>query len=198
MPVILHRISKSFGPQRVITALSHTFQDNTITGVLGPSGCGKTTLLRLLCGLLQPDSGQITGADGISLAAVFQENRLMEHLSPLANIRAVLPGKFSRARITEALRSIGLEEAQLRQPTRNLSGGQKRRVALIRALLADAELLLMDEPLTGLDEDTRHHVLKIIQPYLKNRIVVWITHDPLEIVALGGSVLSLAKQTDTP
>ena len=184
MPIELTDICKAFEGRAVLKHLSHTFPDGRITCVTGPSGCGKTTLLRIMMGLAKADSGSIRGLESAPVAAVFQEDRLLEHLSAFDNVRIVLRRDFSKERILGALKAVGLEEAA-RQPVRELSGGMKRRAALVRALLCDAPVVLMDEPFKGLDEATKAQVIRFAKPLLEGRAAIIVTHDPLEPEMLG-------------
>ena len=115
---------------------------------MGESGVGKTTLLRLLMGLEKADSGIITGFDKVS--AVFQENRLIEHLNAVENTALVIKDRNAGKCAYEQLLQLLPKEALLK-PVREYSGGMKRRVALVRAMAADSEIVLLDEPFTGLD-----------------------------------------------
>ena len=190
MAIQLCEVSKSFDGKPVLVNLSHSFPDGGIFCVLGPSGCGKTTLLRILMGLLEPDSGRILGLPG-RCSAVFQEDRLIEHVSALANVRIALKRDFPAGRIAEALSAVGLADA-MAQPVRELSGGMKRRVAIVRALLSDAPLLLMDEPFRGLDRATREQVIRFSRPLMAGRTAIVVTHDPEEPAMLGGSVYEIS------
>ena len=189
MAIQLCEVSKSFDGKPVLVNLSHSFPDGGISCVLGPSGCGKTTLLRILMGLLEPDSGRILGLPG-RCSAVFQEDRLIEHVSALANVRIALKRDFPAGRIAEALSAVGLADA-MAQPVCELSGGMKRRVAIVRALLSDAPLLLMDEPFRGLDRATRERVIRFSRPLMAGRTAIVVTHDPEEPAMLGGSVYEI-------
>ena len=190
MAIQLCEVSKSFDGKPVLVNLSHSFPDGGISCVLGPSGCGKTTLLRILMGLLEPDFGRILGLPG-RCSAVFQEDRLIEHVSALANVRIALKRDFPAGRIAEALSAVGLADA-MAQPVRELSGGMKRRVAIVRALLSDAPLLLMDEPFRGLDRATRERVIRFSRPLMAGRTAIVVTHDPEEPAMLGGSVYEIS------
>ena len=190
MDVILHEVCKSFGENRVLDHLSWAFPGGQISCVQGPSGCGKTTLLRLIAGLEAPDSGEIRGAEGKKISAVFQENRLLENLTAEKNILLTARPGFTRTDARKLLDELGLSDAAQRR-TCELSGGMQRRVAVARALAADYELLLLDEPLTGLDDDARLRVLRRIQADLKGRTAVWITHDPDAAALLNAPVLRL-------
>ena len=190
MDVILREVCKSFGARRVLDRLSWSFPGGQISCVQGPSGCGKTTLLRLIAGLEAPDSGEIRGADGKKISAVFQENRLLENLTAEKNILLTARPGFTRTDARKLLNELGLSDTAQRR-TCELSGGMQRRVAVARALAADYELLLLDEPLTGLDDDARLRVLRRIQADLNGRTAIWITHDPDAAALLNAPVLRL-------
>ena len=191
MDIELRDLSVSYDDRPVLVGLDHIFPEGSVTCVVGPSGCGKTTLLRLLLGVLEPTSGQITGLPD-RRAAVFQEDRLIAHLSPLDNVRVALPHGFPRGRILDALYAVGLD-ASANRPVSELSGGMQRRTAIVRALLADAPLVIMDEPFKGLDAATRDIVIRFAQPLLADRTVVIATHDPAEAALLGGELFPLSK-----
>lgn len=190
MDIVLSNICKSFGENRVLDCLSWSFPGGQISCVQGPSGCGKTTLLRLIAGLEAPDSGEIRGAEGKKISAVFQENRLLENLTAEKNILLTARSGFTRTDARKLLDELGLSDAAQRR-TCELSGGMQRRVAVARALAADYELLLLDEPLTGLDDDARLRVLRHIQADLNGRTAIWITHDPDAAALLNAPVLRL-------
>lgn len=190
MPIELHSLCKSFDGREVLNDLSASFPDGKITCITGPSGCGKTTLLNLMLGLLIPDAGEITGLPAGRIAAVFQEDRLIEHLSPLSNVRLVLRRNFPESEILRALEAVGLKDAA-RQPVCELSGGMKRRAALVRALLTDSPLILMDEPFKGLDAETRETVIRFAKPLLAGRTALIVTHDPAEAEMLSAEIFEL-------
>lgn len=169
----LDHVSKSYQGRTVLRDFSLELPDRGFCCILGPSGAGKTTLLRLMAGLEQPDSGTVTVSAPVSM--VFQEDRLLAHDTVLEN--AALAADPQRAK--ELLVRLGLEEWLFRRPAA-LSGGMRRRVAIARALAAPAGVYLMDEPLKGLDRDTKQAVLALIREETRNGLLVLVTHDPEE------------------
>lgn len=191
MDIVLDHISKAFGEKQVFMDFCCSFPEGKVSCILGPSGCGKTTLLRLIAGLGKPDSGKITGTTGKKNSAVFQENRLFETLTVEKNIMLTARRSFTRADAHELLRDLGLE-GEARKPLGTLSGGMQRRVAVARALAADYDLLLLDEPLTGLDGETRRKVLEVIRRRSAGKTCIWVTHDPADAVLLDAQVIRLS------
>ena len=191
MDIVLDHISKAFGEKQVFMDFCCSFPEGKVSCILGPSGCGKTTLLRLIAGLGKPDSGKITGTTGKKNSAVFQENRLFETLTVEKNIMLTARRSFTRADAHELLRDLGLE-GEARKPLGTLSGGMQRRVAVARALAADYDLLLLDEPLTGLDGETRRKVLETIRRRSAGKTCIWVTHDPADAVLLNAQVIRLS------
>ena len=172
--LIAENLCKSYGGITVIDSFSHEFPEGSTTVIMGASGCGKTTLLSLLMGIVKPDSGSVTGND-TRMSAVFQEDRLCGNLTVLANLKLVLPGKPDRALLERELTAIGLDGCA-DKPVRSLSGGMKRRTALLRALLAEHELLFLDEPFKGLDDDTRQSVMTYTREKAAGKTVILVTH----------------------
>lgn len=171
-------LNKRYGTVQAVKDISFTLEAGDILGIVGESGCGKTTLLRLLMGLERPDGGSITGLEGLRMSAVFQEDRLLEHLTAAENIRFVC-GSLPEETETLLLR-LGLEKESLSRPVREFSGGMKRRAAIARALLAAFDVLFLDEPYKGLDADTKKAVQDAVGEYTRNKTVVLVTHDPAE------------------
>lgn len=182
-------ITKSFGNTVVLDDFSYKFERGVYV-LSEPSGAGKTTLLRILCGLEVADSGTVLKSPVAKTVMMFQEDRLLENLSVMANIMLAIQlhskeQKLSaRKRIKEALCGVGLEGTE-NKPISELSGGQKRRVALLRTLFADADILLFDEPLKGLDEALKQQVIASVKPFIESKVVIWVTHTPEEVKLLG-------------
>lgn len=189
----LRDVEKDFGELHVLTGASVRFASGRVHVLTGPSGAGKTTLLRLLAGLERPDAGEVVRAGDLRLAMTFQEDRLLDNLTATANVRlphARLRGRELEAFLAcerEALTAVGLPVDS--RPVRELSGGQRRRVAILRCVLADADALLFDEPLKGMDEGTVARVMDYVRPLLAGRTVLWVTHDSRETSLLGDAEL---------
>ena len=186
MDIVLSNISKSFDGRQVLEGFSHRFEAGTTTCVLGPSGCGKTTLMRIICGLLAADSGEIRGKD-MKFSMVFQEDRLFESLSAEKNVLLTAKKGFGRKDAQELLKSLGISEAGGKICT--FSGGMKRRVAIARALAADYDVLLLDEAMSGLDGETRLRCLETIKKMTAGKTVICVTHEPRDAGILGGNIL---------
>ena len=181
--IVIRGLSKAFDGKQVLRDFSAVLPAGQVSGLMAPSGAGKTTLLRILMGLETPDRGTITGLQGLRLSAVFQEDRLCENLNPVSNLRLVTL-TLSRAAAEEALTAVGLTDC-LHQPVRELSGGMRRRVAILRALLAEYDLLFLDEPFKGLDRETKDVVMADTRRRCDGRTVLFVTHDPTELEAMG-------------
>lgn len=181
--IVLNDVCRAFGEKTVLHNLSICLKAGTITGLMAPSGAGKTTLLRILMGLEQPQQGTITGLEGLRISAVFQEDRLCDYLNAVDNIRLVSPS-VPKQQARQALEAVGLG-GSAEQPVRELSGGMRRRVAILRALLAPYDLLLMDEPFRGLDVETKAIVMEDVRMRCAGRTVLLVTHDVGELDAMG-------------
>lgn len=196
MNIEISNLTKLYGDQGIFRDYSLTIKEHGILVIMGSSGAGKTTLLRLLAGLDYQDAGTIKGIPE-KIGMVFQEDRLCEEFSAVENVRLVLPRVSGREKgktdqkIREHLKKVGIPEDSQNQPVSEYSGGMKRRVALVRAMMADAELLLLDEPCTGLDEDTKEQVMKYILEQRRDRTMVVVTHSEEEAGACGGELLLL-------
>ncbi len=184
--IIISSLNKSFGENRVLINLNATFPHGKISTIMAASGVGKTTLLRILTGLEKADSGEIKGIESKKISVVFQEDRLCENLSALTNIKFVT--NKDDADILTALNEIGLAEFE-HMPVNKLSGGMKRRCAIVRALLSDYDILLLDEPFKGLDEDTKQKVMDYTKARIKGKTVILITHVKEEAEILGSDLL---------
>ena len=215
--ITLDHVSKNWGPMRAVDAVSLTADEGSLLVLLGPSGCGKSTTLRLIAGLEQPDGGTVTigGTDVTHLtpaerkiSKVFQSYALFPHLSVAENIVFGLRvRRVSRAERDDRLKRVadivGLGHLLERKPSQ-LSGGQRQRVALGRAIIAEAKVCLMDEPLSNLDAKLRHEMRTEIRS-LQQRLgmtMVYVTHDQTEAMTMADRVVLMRdgriEQNGTP
>lgn len=197
-------ISKAFGLTPALDSTTLRVRQGSLTALLGPSGCGKTTLLRLIAGFEQPDSGFIlinrqsvadqqhmVPAEKRRVGMVFQEYALFQHLSVAQNIAFGLKGSASEqeTRVATMLDLVGLPGFAERMP-HELSGGQQQRVALARALAPQPDILLLDEPFSNLDAALRTQVRTEVKSILRasGTTCVFVTHDQEEALSLADEV----------
>ena len=180
-------ICKSYGEPQVLSNASYRFSEG-ITCIMGPSGVGKTSLAYIVAGLILPDSGHVVGVDGKKISMVFQEDRLLEWESAINNVLFV---KNNREFAIKLLVEAGLEDSMYKK-TAELSGGMKRRVCICRALIADYDILILDEPFKGLDAGTKPSIMEMVKKYSAGKIVICITHD-LEEAKLLGKIVELSQ-----
>jgi ABC-type Fe3+/spermidine/putrescine transport system ATPase subunit len=206
MDITLQGICKSFGANEVLRDIDVVFRSGTVTALLGPSGSGKTTLLNIVAGLVPVSAGRVLfGADDVtSLAAearrigyVFQNHALFPHLTVAGNVEFPLRVRGiatpeRRRRALDALAIVELDHLAGRNVT-TLSGGQRQRVALARALVADPDILLLDEPLSALDPQLRDRIRDELNTLLEPLPVpvVLVTHDQHDAFVLADQVVLL-------
>ena len=185
----IEHLTKQFGEKTLFRDLCLTVEGPAV--LWAPSGWGKTTLLRILMGLDTPTAGRVRGVG--RAAAVFQEDRLCPQLTALQNVTLVLPGseKQYKEQIGTDFQQLGMDAAALALPAARLSGGQKRRTALLRALWAPSDTLLLDEPFTGMDPDTLAAAAALLRTRCGTEPVLLATHDREAIRLLGWPVIEL-------
>jgi thiamine transport system ATP-binding protein len=204
----LHNITVDYVGQPIFTDLSLTVATKEIVSLVGPSGSGKTTLLRVIAGLEKPRTGSIVidGTDisllpthqrGIGL--VFQDNQLFPHLTVDQNIAYPLRMRGQskadyQPQVEAMLQLISLQQFGSRH-VQHLSGGEAKRVAVARSLIAQPSILLLDEPLTGLDTELHDRLLHDIAALLRARgtTVVHVTHDVHEATTLSDRVIDIRE-----
>lgn len=168
----LKNIFFSYGKKEILNNLSITVKNGECLCLTGKSGCGKTTVLRLIAGLEKEKSGFIK-ADG-KVSCVFQEDRLVPTMSLLKNITLCLP-KHSKETAIRLLKEAGLETCENMLP-QELSGGMKRRAAIVRAVAYGGDLLLLDEPFNGLDSETKRIMAKMIKREFAKKPILMVSH----------------------
>ncbi|WP_433989766.1 Trehalose import ATP-binding protein SugC (plasmid) [Pseudoseohaeicola sp. NH-UV-7] len=215
--IVIKNVRKEFGDFVAVKESSFTIEDGEFFMLLGPSGCGKTTTLRMIAGLELPTSGEIF-LDGEEIgqrppsqrdiAFVFQMFALYPHLNVYKNLSYPLvsqgmPRAQVRAKVDEVAGILGIRDI-LKKPVGGLSGGDRQRVALGRAIVREPKAFMMDEPLGALDAEFREHMAEELRA-LHDRMgatTVYVTHDQLEAMQMGDKIVvmndAVVEQFGTP
>ncbi len=215
--IVIKNVRKEFGDFIAVKESSFTIEDGEFFMLLGPSGCGKTTTLRMIAGLELPTSGEIY-LDGVEIgqrppserdiAFVFQMFALYPHMNVRRNISYPLvsqgmPRAQVKAKVAEVAGILGIEDI-LDRPVGGLSGGDRQRVALGRAIVREPKAFMMDEPLGALDAEFREHMAEELRA-LHDRMgatTVYVTHDQLEAMQMGDKIVvmnnAVVEQFGTP
>ncbi len=191
----IQNLCKSYENQPILDHLSLDLKEGGIYALMGPSGRGKTTFLHILMGIVPADEGKLLGFSNKRISAVFQEDRLFPFLTASENIAAVSRNRcfFSASELSgynEILAEL-LPASSLSLPVRSFSGGMKRRVSLARALLVPSDLLILDEPFTGLDEASRLQTMSFLLKYRNERTLLFSTHRKDDADFLHASLIQL-------
>lgn len=179
-------ICKSFEGRPVLKNVSFDFPEAAVTALRGPSGCGKTTLVNIILALIEPDAGDVLMPASARTAAVFQEDRLIEHFSAARNVRLTAPSSVPDEQIHSALSELGLAQEGEKRVS-EFSGGMRRRVAVIRAALFQPQFLLLDEPFKGLDEEMRARTAAFLRRNCAQATTILVTHDETEAALMGAT-----------
>ena len=206
MDLILDRVGHRYGETEVMSDISFTVREGEIVCIVGPSGCGKSTLLRFLGGLERPQTGSVSLSGGAPagslnpLTYIFQDFALLPWRTVEGNVSLVLEDrginrKEARAIVDDVLARTKLSDFRKAWP-RQLSGGMKQRVAIARALSVRPAVLLMDEPLSALDSQTRELLMDdLVELWLRERFsACYVTHNLAEAVRLGHRVIVLSRR----
>lgn len=184
----LTNISHSYGEHAVLQNQNLTLLPGQRIAIMGPSGCGKTTLLRIALGLLKPTAGTVENTFR-KTAAVFQEPRLLPWCTALENVNLVLgDGKSTLETAATYLEQVHLSEAADKYP-RELSGGMQQRVAVARALAADGDLLILDEPFKAMDEALQEQIIALVNQ--TKAAILLVTHEEAEAKALDCEIVKI-------
>ncbi len=202
----MHRLSKQFGANKILTSISFDVRDGEFCILLGPSGCGKSTILRLIAGLEKPTGGEISIDDkridhleprDRDIAFVFQSYALYPHMTVFDNLAFSLrlrglPAHDIEAKVRGAAQLLEIDNLLERRP-QALSGGQRQRVALGRAIVREPKIFLFDEPLSNLDAALRA-TMRVELARLHRRLkatIIYVTHDQAEALTLGEKIIVL-------
>ena len=185
----LENISYSYEDKNIFERFNLQFPEGETTVIMAPSGTGKTTLLHLLSGLLSPQEGSICfPMPNPKISMVFQENRLLESAKVSQNIKLVNP-VLTKEEILDFLQALDLTDCYSKKAG-HLSGGQARRLAIARALACKYDILLLDEPFTGLDEKTKWKVMNFLKEKTKGKTVLLVTHNKEEADFFSGNKIT--------
>ena len=200
----LENICKSYDEKTVLDNIMAEFPDDSITCIMGESGAGKTTLVRIIAGLENADRGTVSGAGVVSFD--FQEDRLINDISAADNIMLVLDKNDFSGHDKKTMRKIineNLAEVLKYYPsdksTGTYSGGMKRRVCLVRAMMKKSDTVILDEPFSGMDEETKILAAEYIKKHRDGRICIVVTHEKSDSGLLDGGIylLTTDKAVDT-
>ncbi|WP_455104474.1 ABC transporter ATP-binding protein [Peptostreptococcus sp.] len=181
MDILMEKINKSYGDKEVLRDFTTKFEEGTVTFITGESGIGKTSIIRILMGLEGYQSGSIRGLEGKEISVVFQDDCLCDKLSLDKNLSMVLDGQQDNEQDLDRLLDLfGLEGYRYKRVA-ELSGGMKRRLAILRAILYPHNLMILDEPFKGLDEENKKLVMGQLAKGLVDKTAIIVTHDKTEI-----------------
>ena len=219
--VTIQHVTKQFGTTTVLQDFNEVFRDGEFVTLLGPSGCGKTTMLRMIAGFERPTTGEIRIGETLvsgektfvppeqrGIGMVFQSYAVWPHMNVFNNVAYPLQirrmaRKETEDRVNRILEVVHLSQYAKRLPNQ-LSGGQQQRIALARALVAEPELLLLDEPLSNLDAKLRESMRFEIKELTRKLgiTVVYVTHDQTEAMAMSDRIFlinnAIVQQSGTP
>lgn len=192
-------INKSYGDSKILEDISIDFEEDKTTCILGESGVGKTTLLNIIAGITDRDSGQIRGFEDETSSFVFQEDRLIEWRNIRDNLAFVLENKMEKLEIEELidkyLKLVNLEEYKYYYP-RELSGGMRQRISLLRAFAYPSKVLIMDEPFKSLDINNKQIVIELFKKLrtVEKKTSILVTHDIDEALSLADKIVILSNR----
>lgn len=197
MGLKITNINKSYNGNFLYNDFSMEFPEGVLTCILGPSGCGKTTLLNIIGKVIAPDSGNLIGFDEKFFSYIFQEPRLLPWKTVRGNIEFVMSRDLSsgerKNQADQLIRLVELEGFANYYPSQ-LSGGMRQRVSIARAFACPSDIILMDEPLSGLDIALKRNMIRWFSQIWKTdrRTVIFVTHDVDEALLLGNEIVVLS------
>ena len=196
MSLQINNVTKYFADKCILKNFSYTFDNSGIYAIVGDSGVGKTTLLRMIASLDKNYSGNITGGGFKKVSFAFQEYRLFPQLTALENVVFSVSDRKNEAvceKARDMLLSLGINEADINLLPDQLSGGMKQRVSIARALISDAEILLLDEPTKELDSENCDNVLRLVKNLSQMKLVIIVSHNEDDLDFLNAIRVEIPK-----
>ncbi|OPJ65312.1 ABC transporter ATP-binding protein [Clostridium chromiireducens] len=194
MNIKIKNLNKSYGNEIVFKDFNIDFSDEQINCIVGKSGCGKSTLLNIIAGLIEAQSGEISGVSMNDISYIFQEDRLIEWLTVRENLELALKRYFDNSTLTnkvnEVLKLVGIYDIKDKYPNK-LSGGMRQRINIARAFGKPSKLILMDEPFKSLDYKLKYTIIDEFKNLLnrEKRMVILVTHDLDEAIYFRGNII---------
>ncbi len=199
MKYAVKNINKSYEKTQILKNVSIGFEKGKTTCILGESGVGKTTLLNIISGIIDADSGEVVGFKDEACSFVFQEDRLIEWKNIRNNLSFVLENKIDKLEIEKLidkyLELVNLQEYKCYYP-RKLSGGMRQRISILRAFIYPSNILIMDEPFKSLDINNKQIVMELFKKLktIEDKTCILITHDIEEALELGDRIIILSNK----
>lgn len=196
MKIEIKDLSKSYEGKQIFKNFSLTLESKKVNSIIGASGGGKSTLLNIIAGLLEKDSGSVFGVNEEEISYIFQEDRLLEWLTVRENIEIFIYNYYSREEaekvIDKIFNMLNIKDTLNEYPAK-LSGGMKQRVNIARALIKPSKVILMDEPFKSLDYKTKYLIIKELKSIFQkeDRMVIFVTHDVDEAIFMEGNIYVL-------
>ena len=194
MNISIKNLNKSYGTEKIFENFNIDFYDDKINCIIGKSGCGKSTLLDIIAGIIDVQSGEISGVSLSDISYIFQEDRLIEWLTVKENLEIALEKYFKDSdlenRIDEVLNLVGIYDKKNKYPNA-LSGGMRQRVNIARAFGKPSKVILMDEPFKSLDYKLKYAIIDEFKNLLdkEKRMVILVTHDLDESIYFRGNII---------
>lgn len=190
-PILIQNLKIKYKGTEVVKGMNAEISSGSLVALVGASGQGKTSIIHAMMELI-PFEGAIQGLENKKIAAVFQEDRLIESMSVFSNI--AMTTKANRQTIEGHLEELSLKQDQSKA-AKELSGGMKRRVAIIRAMLAESDVIILDEPFKGLDDKIKKETMDYVKKHGAGKTLILVTHDGREIDYMGcDKIIDLSKE----
>jgi NitT/TauT family transport system ATP-binding protein len=199
MNISIRNLNKSYGNDEIFKNFNIDFCDENINCIIGKSGCGKSTLLNIIAGLIEIQSGEVSGVSLSDISYVFQEDRLIDWLTVKENLEISLKKYFENSiidtKIDETLKLVGIYDTKDKYPN-ELSGGMRQRVNIARAFGKPSKVILMDEPFKSLDYKLKYTIIDEFKSLLhkQKRMVILVTHDLDEAIYFHGNIIVFSNK----